>query len=76
MYTPSMFKILLPSTTHREGLLRVVSLPYASTYSQPWHGMAQHVVFDHVRLPQPHECSRQAKICHANSAVQAAFNSI
>ena len=58
MFTPSMFEILLLPTTHCEGLLRVVLLPFAptNTYNR---GMAQHVVFDRVVLAQRHECSWQ-----------------
>ena len=45
MYTPScvFFVIILPPTTHREGLLRVGSLPRLCTY-------LQHVVFDRFGL--------------------------
>ena len=38
---------VLPPTTHREGLVKEVSLPRALTYNR---GMAHHVVFDRVGL--------------------------
>ena len=68
--------MLLPPTTHREGLLlRISSLRCAPTYNR---GVVQHVIFDRFGLliAQPHECRWQAAKCHANSAVQAASNNI
>ena len=59
----------MPPTTHRDGLLRVGSLPCAPTYNR---GVVQHVVSDRFGLAQPHECSSKAATCHANSTVQAA----
>ena len=52
----------------------VGALPCPPTYNR---GVVQHVVFNRLRLAQPHECSSKAATCHANStAAQAASNSI
>ena len=56
------FEFLRPSvrgtpTTHREGLLlRVGALPCAPTYNR---GVVQRVVFNRLKIAQPHECSLQ-----------------
>ena len=66
-----MFEIMLSPTTHREGLLRVGSLPCAPTYNR---SVLQHVFFDRFGLAQPRECSSKAATCNANSTMYVASN--
>ena len=64
---------LAPTHNTPRKTARVGPLPCAPTCNR---GMAQYVFFDRFGLAQPYECSWQAATCHANSAVQAASNSI
>ena len=61
-------------TTHSEGLLlRVGALHCAPTYNRV---VVQHVVFNHLGLAQPHECSSKAAIYHANSSATSSNNNL
>ena len=61
-----------PYISRRTAAGKLIAL-CAPTYNR---GVIQHVVFNHFGLAQPDNCSWQAATCHANSAVQAASNSI
>ena len=65
-----ILKMMLPPTTHHEGLLRVGLLPCAPTYNR---GVVQYMVFDCFRLAQSHGYSSKIATCKANSTAQTAL---